>query len=141
MLHLKKRNHCKIFLCLCVVFVLFLSIGDQIYAETQENTGGVGARLNGNYAYISDVGMVADDTTSSGTAMRTGTSPWDGIEETGEPGNDTTDLDNIVRSFDNVNYTVYLKNKVRKDAPYQFYETGTLHFEFVVRGTKDQIIY
>ena len=141
MLHLKKRNHCKIFLCLCVVFILFLSIGDQIYAETQENTGGVGARLNGNYAYISDVGMVADDTTSSGTAMRTGTSPWDGIEETGEPGNDTTDLDNIVRSFDNVNYTVYLKNKVRKDAPYQFYETGTLYFEFVVRGTKDQIIY
>ena len=137
----KKRNHSRKYLWFCVVFILFLSIGNQIYAENQENQGALGERLDGDYAYISETGMVQDSATSSGTAMRTGTSPWDDAGEADEPGNDTTDLDNTVRSFDNVNYTVYLKNRVREDAPYSFYKTGTLYFEFVVKGTKDQIMY
>ena len=131
----KKHNSCMKYLWSGMALILSMMVGTRIYAENQ---GTLGGRLDGNYAYISEAGMVEDKTTDSQTAMRTGTSPWDDTEEAG---NDTTDRDNIVRSFDNVNYTVYVKNKVREDAPYAVYETGTLHFEFVVPGTKEQIQY
>ena len=134
----KKYNSCMKYLWMGVALIVSMMAGTQIYAENQENSGSIGGRLDGDYAYISEASMLADKTTDSQTAMRTGTSPWD---DTKESGNDTTDLDNIVRSFDNVNYTVYVKNKVRKDAPYANYKTGTLYFEFVVPGTKEQIQY
>ena len=53
-------------------------------------------------------------------------------------GNDSTDLNNTVRSFDIISYTAYFKSKVRDNAPYAAYETGTLHFEFILPGTAEQ---
>lgn len=97
----------------------------------------IGGKLNGDYAYISEAGLVSDSTTTSGCAISTGTSPWDA--DSSAPGNDSTKLDNIVRSFDIVNYTTYFRSKVRADAPYRAYKTGTLCFEFVLPGDPSTI--
>ena len=130
---MRQQKSCKKYVYLLIVLALIMITGNQIYAKNNTNAGTIGERLDGDYAYISEAGMVEDQTTTSGTAMRTGTSPWD---STDEAGNDTTDKDNIVRSFDNLNYTVYFRSKMREDTPYSAYKTGTLHFEFVVPGTK-----
>ena len=135
---MRQQKSCKKYVYLLIVLALIMITGNQIYAKNNTNAGTIGERLDGDYAYISEAGMVEDQTTTSGTAMRTGTSPWD---STDEAGNDTTDKDNIVRSFDNLNYTVYFRSKMREDTPYSAYKTGTLHFEFVVPGTKNQIQY
>ena len=97
--------------------------------------GDIGDVLNGDYAYISDAGIRKDQTTDSGYAVRTGTAPWD--ENTGN-GNDSSDLNNTVRSFDSITYTVYFESKVRDGAPYKAYRTGTLHFEFILPASAEQ---
>ncbi len=97
----------------------------------------IGGRLDGDYAYISDVGLVADASTESGYAISTGTSPWD--EDSTTPGNDVNENDNIVRSFDIINYTTWFHSKVRTDAPYSAYKTGTLCFEFILSGSSSEI--
>ena len=96
-------------------------------------------RLDGDYAYISTAGMVADSKSSTGTSIRTGTAPWDDITEADLSGNDATELDAKVRSFDQVTYTTYFETKVRTDAPYTYYRTGTLHFEFILPGNSSEI--
>ena len=101
----------------------------------------IGERLDGDYAYISEAGLVPDEGTDSKYAISTGTAPWDDTEEAGEAGNDTSDKDNIVRSFDIVNYTTYFRTKVRKDAPYKAYKTGTLHFRFSLPVDSSQAQY
>ncbi len=105
------------------------------FPYTVRGAGDIGPQLDGDWAYISEAGLLPDATTTSKLAMRTGSAPWD--EEEG-PGNDQTDLDNTVRTFDIVSYTAYFKSKVREGAPYPFYETGTLHFEFVLPGTGEE---
>ena len=97
--------------------------------------GDIGGKLDGDYAYISEAGLLEDGTTESGLAIRTGSAPWD---EDNTDGNDSTDLNNTVRSFDIISYTAYFKSKVRDNAPYAAYETGTLHFEFILPGTAEQ---
>ena len=97
--------------------------------------GDIGEKLDGDYAYISEAGLLEDGTTASGLAIRTGSAPWD---EDNTAGNDSTDLNNTVRSFDIISYTAYFKSKVRDNAPYAAYETGTLHFEFILPGTAEQ---
>ena len=97
--------------------------------------GDIGGKLDGDYAYISEAGLLEDKTTESGLAIRTGSAPWD---EDNTAGNDSTDLNNTVRSFDIISYTAYFKSKVRDNAPYAAYETGTLHFEFILPGTAEQ---
>ena len=97
--------------------------------------GDIGGKLDGDYAYISEAGLLEDKTTESGLAIRTGSAPWD---EDDTAGNDSTDLNNTVRSFDIISYTAYFKSKVRDNAPYAAYETGTLHFEFILPGTAEQ---
>ena len=123
----------------------------EAYAETDESEviyarnnfafnirGGseIGERLDGDYAYISEAFLLPDTTTDSGYAIRTGSAPWD---EDDSAGNDSGDLNNTVRSFDIVSYTVGFKSKVRENAPYKVYETGTLHFEFVLPGDSSKV--
>ena len=112
---------------------------EQRMSEESEIPSATNERLDGDYAYISEAGMVADSGSSTGTSIRTGTAPWDAEAEAGEDGNDTTDLDAKVRSFDQVTYTTYFETKVRGDAPWTYYRTGTLHFEFVLPGNSSEI--
>lgn len=96
----------------------------------------IGEMLDGDYAYISDAYILPDSTTQSGYAIRTGSAPWD---EDDEAGDDSSDLNNTVRSFDIVSYTVGFTSKVRDNAPYKAYKMGTLHFEFVLPGDSSQV--
>ena len=101
----------------------------------------IGERLDGDYAYISDAGLVSDENTASKYAISTGTAPWDDAEEAGKAGNDTSDTDNIVRSFDLVSYTTHFRTSVRDGAPCKAYRTGTLYFRFVLPGDPSQAQY
>lgn len=112
--------------------LVYAADGESTMPEDSGTSGVVGGRLDGDYAYISDAGLVAEQSTTSGYAISTGTSPWD--ENSTEPGNDATEKDEVVRSFDIVSYTTWFRSKMRGDAPYSVYETGTLHFEFILPG-------
>ena len=68
-----------------------------------------GAALDGDYAYISEASL-------------------------------QTGADNsTASSSDTVSYTAAIKSAVREGAPYKTYETGTLHFEFVLAGDSKQV--
>lgn len=99
-------------------------------------SGEIGDRLNGDFAYISDAYLTADEETESKLTIRTGTAPWDGDNT---DGNDSDPLNNTVRSFDVVTYTAAFKTQVRSGGPYTAYKTGTVYYEFVVEGTKDLV--
>ncbi|MCD7722629.1 MAG: hypothetical protein LUH82_01570 [Clostridiales bacterium] len=102
-----------------------------IAIASTEDQGDIGSELDGDYAYLTDVGMTEDSETESGYSMRTGSSPWDSEEGAG---NDTTDADNVLRTFDAATYTVTFTSTVRNDAPYQTYYQGNLYFEFILQG-------
>ena len=112
---------------------------EQEKSEENEIQRASNERLDGDYAYISAAGMVADLESSTRTSIRTGTAPWDAETEADEDGNDATELDAKVRSFDQVTYTTYFQTTVRGDAPWTYYRTGTLHFEFVLPGNSSEI--
>lgn len=99
-------------------------------------SGEIGDRLDGDYAYISDAYLVKDETTESKLAIRTGTAPWD---EDNSAGNDSSAMNNTVRSFDVVTYTAAFKTQVRDGGPYTAYKAGTVYYEFVVEGAEDLV--
>lgn len=99
-------------------------------------SGEIGDRLDGDYAYISDAYLVKDEDTESKLAIRTGTAPWD---EDDSAGNDSSAMNNTVRSFDVVTYTAAFKTQVRPNGPYTAYKNGTVYYEFVVEGTEDLV--
>lgn len=96
----------------------------------------VGEVLDGDYAYLSDVQMVEDSTTASKVAIRTGTAPFD---TDSNAGNDSGDLDNVLRTFDTATYTVKFTSRVRENAPHRFYKHGKLYFEFILQGSKEEV--
>ena len=105
----KKKQVCSrviaVFLCICIVFSLNVSIvqGTELTESNARKTqSGIGELLDGDYAYISEAGLLLDKQTESGYSIRTGTAPWDDVNDKGIVGNDTTELDSTVRSFDNV---------------------------------------
>ncbi|MCD8366137.1 MAG: hypothetical protein LUC83_10115, partial [Clostridiales bacterium] len=106
--------------------------------QSSSSQGNIGDTLDGDYAYLTDVKMVADETTESGYSMRTGTSPWDDDDEAG---NDSGDTNNVLRTYDIATYTVTFTSKVREDAPYKVYKEGTLYFEFLLEGTSSEVQY
>ena len=99
-------------------------------------SGEIGEKLNGDFAYISDAYLTADEETESKLTIRTGTAPWDDDESAG---NDSSAMNNTVRSFDVVTYTAAFKTQVRDGGPYTAYKTGTVYYEFVVEGTGDVV--
>lgn len=103
--------------------------------------GSIPELLAGDNARISNFQMMADDRTESGDAMRTGTSPWDNDNE---PGNDKNDLNNVVRTYDSVLYTIEWGTALNKDATnkgIQGYESGTVYFEYILPVSKDNAIF
>ena len=83
------------------VFVLIFSInnkhnGSLGNGNEKYNAGGV---INGDKGYISSAQIIQ---------TKTGTGPWDADDE---PGNDSSEDNNIVRSFDQVTWTVDLTMK------------------------------
>ncbi|MCD7723706.1 MAG: hypothetical protein LUH82_07130 [Clostridiales bacterium] len=109
-----------------------------IATASTDDQGDIGSELDGDYAYLSDVALVADESTASGYSVRTGTSPWDSEEGAG---NDTTGLDNVLRTYDITTYTVTFTSRVRDDAPYKTYYQGNLYFEFILQGDSTEVQY
>lgn len=98
--------------------------------------GTLGGALDGDYAYLTDVNMVEDSLTESGYSMRTGTASWDSNDSAG---NDSSDTNNVLRTYDIATYTVTFTSRTRSDAPYKTYETGTLYFEFILEGDSSEV--
>ncbi len=137
-------------ICMCMYSAGNIAFAEEKTEETNEITseqtdekdivddvnGGTGERLDGDYAYISAAGMLNDNSTESGVSVRTGTAPWD---DNNLPGNDMSELDNVVRSFDMISYTVWFQNKMSIGAPYDTYKEGVVNFEFILPGDSSQI--
>lgn len=132
----RKGKMKKIYRLFITIFCIGLIICLSNYRTYAIENNNIGSKLDGDYAYIADAGLLEDKTTSSNYSIRTGTAPFDQKEG---PGNDQSALDNVIRSFDIVSYTTYFRSKVRNDAPYSAYQTGVLHFEFIIFGNKDEI--
>ncbi len=95
---------------------------------------GIGDELDGDYAYLTNVTMELGE--NDGYAITTGTAPWDTTEGAG---NDTTETDRILRTYDTAVYTVTMNTSVRADAPYGVYTQGKLYFEMLVEGNESEI--
>ena len=102
------------------------------------NTGTIRESLDGDWAYITDFSIKPDTTTASGLYIRTGTSPWDGDDEAG---NDSSELNNVLRTFDTASYTVQFNTKLREAVARQDVggiKQGRLYFEFVLPCSEDK---
>ncbi|MGN1456550.1 MAG: hypothetical protein ACI4XP_01200 [Acutalibacteraceae bacterium] len=96
------------------------------------NQGTIRDYLDGDWAYITEFKMKDDTATDSKTSVRTGTSPWDADDNAG---NDSTDTNNVLRTFDTATYTVQFNTKLREAIARQDVggiKEGRLYFEFVL---------
>lgn len=107
-------------------------------AATFADTSTIEPLLNGDYAYLTDVKMKADEETESGVALRTGTNPFDANDEAG---NDSTTLNNVLRTFDTATYTIQFSTKLREKVQLRDisgYEKGRLYFEFILPASAEK---
>ncbi len=98
----------------------------------------IGEKLDGDYAYISELKIITEKDQNGNPRTGTGSVPFD---DNDNPGNDSSADNDIVRSFDILYYTLLVQNAVRDKSPYKFYKEGTLHFEFVLPASRDQAMF
>ena len=79
-----------------------------------------GEIINGDKAYISSAQIIQ---------TKTGTGPWDTDDE---PGNDSSEDNNIVRSFDQITYTVDLTMSLKKGITDTSLKGGVINVEVVL---------
>ena len=79
-----------------------------------------GEIINGDKAYISSAQIIQ---------TKTGTGPWD-VDD--EPGNDSSEDNNIVRSFDQITYTVDLTMSLKKGITDTSLKGGVINVEVVL---------
>ncbi|MFR5951749.1 MAG: MucBP domain-containing protein [Clostridia bacterium] len=101
------------------VFVLIFSMNNKknesLGSGNEEyNAGGI---INGDKGYISSAQIIQ---------TKTGTGPWDADDE---PGNDSSEDNNIVRSFDQVIWTVESTMQMKSDSGANSLTGGTLNIE------------
>ena len=92
-------------------------------------------RLDGDFAYISQLQLKESKTYS------TGTEPFDTEEGAGK---DTTADDLVLRTFDTATYTFEFYTKLRKAAYDQNitgYKTGKIYFEFILPYDREQVVF
>ncbi len=114
--------------------------------SSAEAIGNIGEILLTDDAYIDQASMVEDNTTESKKALTTGTEPFDleyGDDLSAElkPGDDNSGKNNIVRTFDMVNYTINFTTKMYKDSTVDGYKKGRVYFEFIVPYSREQVIF
>lgn len=110
----------------------------------------IGEMLVGDQAMISDAGMVADTRTTSKQAIKTGTTPFDDIDDKDnyedpetmkipKPGIDFGDYNDTMRSFDSLNYTVHFSTAMHKGQNTSpGFREGRLYFEFILPAEKEK---
>ena len=126
--NLNKKNNKRISISVGVliaimillgVFVLIFSMNNKknesLGSGNEEyNAGGI---INGDKGYISSAQIIQ---------TKTGTGPWDADDE---PGNDSSEDNNIVRSFDQVIWTVESTMQMKSDSGANSLTGGTLNIE------------
>lgn len=100
--------------------------------SVNDNQGTYEETLNGDYAYIANLGVFE---------RQTGAKPFDGDNE---PGNDSAADNQILRTYDLATYTIqfetHLRNAVANDN-IGGYKTGRLHFEFILPVNSEQAVF
>ncbi len=99
-------------------------------------SGDGGGTLDGDYAYLDGLKLSDDSEHVSGYYVRTGTAPWDSDDAAG---NDSGEMNTVLRTFDVAQYKITFASHVRESAPYRFYRDGKLYFEFIIQGDQDTI--
>lgn len=99
--------------CIVVFITTYVMI---LPAITMEN-----GKLTGDNALISRIGMKEDLNTESREAIYTGTAPFDGDNE---PGNDQSAINNVIRTFDSVTYTIDYYTGLQEGNDVPGYESG-----------------
>ena len=104
------------------VFALIFGVNKTNNKGVEENRKGLnaGAIINGDKAYISSAQVIQ---------TKTGTGPWDSNDESG---NDSSENNNIVRSFDQVTYTVDLTMALKKSNTDTSLKGGVINVEAVL---------
>lgn len=96
--------------------------------DEAEDSSVIGERLDGDFAYISNVRTVS---------CSTGTN----LDETEGPGKDISDEDMILRTFDTATYTFEFQTDIRNEANVAGYRTGKLYFEFILPYDQEQVVF
>ncbi len=101
------------------LFALIFSISKTKNTVTEGDTQkfNAGGIINGDKAYISSAQVIK---------TKTGTGPWDANDE---PGNDSSEDNNIVRSFDQVTYTVELTMALKSETTDTSLKGGVINVE------------
>ncbi len=107
----------------------------QVASETDE----FGDVLDSDVAYLTNLKLCTDTAASphvSGYEIRTGTAEWD---ENDDAGNDSSELNQYLRTFDVATYNFTFTTNVRSGTAYSYYVTGELYFEFIIQGDADRV--
>ena len=101
------------------LFALIFSMSKTKNTVTEADTQNfnAGEIINGDKAYISSAQVIK---------TKTGTGPWDANDE---PGNDSSEDNNIVRSFDQVTYTVELTMALKSETTDTSLKGGVINVE------------
>ncbi len=132
-----KKQKTKRYIFILAVFILIGLIFVGIINKTVKNSplaeeswmfAGVGKVLNQNIEKNKKSLEIGDKAVISSVALetKTGTGPWD---EDDEPGNDSSEDNDIVRSFDQVTWTTELTMKVKDGAGVENTTGGTIEFQ------------
>lgn len=114
---------------------IIVGISDPLRVEVYQSSG-IGDTVDqaGDVAYVT-AAYIAN-------SLRTGTAPWDdAVLGQEEPGEDVTDLDDRLRTFDTASFNVQVQSRVRAGSPYTHYRNGTLCYEFILPGSAKQVMF
>lgn len=134
--YFRRRRWYAVMSCLAAVVVFCTTYALILPAITAEG-GSYKETLDDDWAYIGNFKMKLDPSTDSKEHIRTGTAPFD---EDIEPGNDSGDKNNILRTFDTATYTLQFDAILRQDelGDVGGIRQGRLYFEFVLPLSEDE---
>lgn len=114
----------------------YVGIVPRMYAEES----GVLDRLNGDFAYISDFTMTKNTATESGQAIASGAGDFDRDDSAG---NDSSAVNNIIRTYDLATYTMDFSITLNGSQPdgVTGYKQGRLYYEFVLPLNEEQAVF
>lgn len=143
------KSHQEIIL-ICIG-ILMIGVGLLFHSSKADPSstlalGNIKETLELDEAYIEQASMVDDSTTESKKKIVTGSVPFDTeygeeIEVELKSGDDNTPNNNIVRTFDIVDYTVNFTTKIQSDSEAVAFQNGKIYFEFVLPYSSEEVIF
>ena len=114
----------------------YVGIVPRMYAEES----GVLERLNGDFAHINNFTMTDNTATESGQAIASGAGDFDSDDSAG---NDSSAVNNIIRTYDLATYTMDFSITLNGSQPDGVigYKQGRLYYEFVLPLNEEQAVF